>query len=109
MEPQVFQTLCSMMYTVLHIFFLIVFVYLFINVSYLFIVSIAGIFYKKKSFQFSNEKKRIAVLITSYKEDRVILSTVKSAAEHNYPIDKFDVFVAADQLQSSTIAALKTL
>jgi cellulose synthase/poly-beta-1,6-N-acetylglucosamine synthase-like glycosyltransferase len=96
-----------MINNVLHIFFLIVFIYLSINIAYLLIASVAGFFYNKKTFQFSNEKKRIAVLITSYKEDEVILNTVKSAAEHNYPHDKFDVFLAADQLQSSTIAALK--
>jgi cellulose synthase/poly-beta-1,6-N-acetylglucosamine synthase-like glycosyltransferase len=96
-----------MINTVLHIFFLIIFIYLSINIGYLLFVSIAGIFYNKRTIQFSNEKKRIAVLITSYKEDDVILNTVKSATEHNYPPDKFDVFVAADHLQASTIGALK--
>lgn len=109
MESSVFQTLCGMMYTVLHIFFLIIFIYLSINITYLLIVSIAGIFYNRKTFQFSDEKKRIAVLITSYREDDVILNTVKTASEHNYPADKFDVFVAADHLRHSTIEALKKL
>lgn len=107
MEPQVFPTLRSMINAVLHIFFLIIFIYLSVNIAYLLLVSIAGKFYRKKSFQFSNEKKRIAVLITSYKEDEIILNTVKTATEHNYPVDRFDVFVAADQLQPSTIDALK--
>jgi cellulose synthase/poly-beta-1,6-N-acetylglucosamine synthase-like glycosyltransferase len=98
-----------MMYTILHILFLIFFIYLSVNIAYLLILSIAGLFYRKKSFVYNNEKKRIAVLITSYKEDEIIVNTVRSATEHNYPSDKFDVFLAADHLHSSTISALKKL
>lgn len=96
-----------MISTALHIFFLIIFIYLSINITYLFVVSIAGLFYNRKTFEFSSSKKTIAVLITSYKEDEIIINTVRSAVEHNYPSDKFDVFLAADHLQPSTLAALK--
>jgi cellulose synthase/poly-beta-1,6-N-acetylglucosamine synthase-like glycosyltransferase len=98
-----------MIYIVLHILFLIIFICLSVNIAYLLIVSVSGLFSKKRSLPFSNDKKRIAVLITSYKEDEVIINTVKNATEHNYPADKFDVFVAADQLQPSTIEELKKL
>jgi cellulose synthase/poly-beta-1,6-N-acetylglucosamine synthase-like glycosyltransferase len=97
------------MYTILHILFLIAFIYLSVNIAYLLIVSIAGLLYRKKSFEYSSEKKRIAILITSYREDEVIVNTVRSATEHNYPSDKFDVFLAADHLHGSTITALRKL
>ena len=109
MEPKIFQTLCSMIYAVLHILFLIIFIWLSVFIAYLLIVSIAGIFSREKLLQVSNEKKRIAVLITSYKEDEVIINSVKSAVAHNYPADLFDVFLAADQLHPSTISELKKL
>ncbi len=54
-------------------------------------------------------KKKIAVLIPTYKEDHIIINTVKKALEHDYPADRFTIFVAADQLQPETIAELLTL
>jgi cellulose synthase/poly-beta-1,6-N-acetylglucosamine synthase-like glycosyltransferase len=54
-------------------------------------------------------KKRIAVLIPSYKEDHIIVNTARKAAEHDYPADKFGVFVAADQLQPETIEQLRVI
>ena len=86
-----------MMYNVLHILFLLLFIYLSVNIAYLLFVSVAGLFSKKNTSSISDQKKRIAVLITSYKEDEVIVNTVRSATEHNYPSDKFDVYLAADQ------------
>ena len=98
-----------MMYNVLHIFFLLFFIYLSVNIAYLFIVSLVGFFTNKRSALPDSQKKKIAVLITSYKEDEVIVNTIKSSTEHNYPSDKFDVFLAADQLQPSTISELRKL
>ena len=96
-----------MMYNVLHILFLVLFIYLSVNIAYLLFVSVAGLFSKKNYRSIADQKKRIAVLMTSYKEDEVIVNTVRSATEHNYPSDKFDVFLAADQLMPVTIKALK--
>lgn len=98
-----------MIYQVLHILFLLLFIYLSVNIAYLFLVSIAGLFYKKNKGTPIVEKKKIAVLVTSYKEDGVIINSIKSATEHNYPSDKFDVYLAADQLLPSTIQELKKL
>ena len=98
-----------MMYTVLHIFFLLFFIYLSVNIAYLFTVSLIGLFIHIRSAPPHSQKKKIAVLITSYKEDEVIVNTVKNATEHNYPSDRFDVFLAADHLSPSTISELKKL
>lgn len=93
---------------IVHIFFLILFVYLSVNVLYLLIFSIAGALSNTKEYPTADAKKTFAVLITSHREDTVIVNTVKSAAEHNYPDDKFHVYVAADHLQPSTIQQLRT-
>lgn len=96
-----------MMLTAVHIFFLIACIYLSITILYLFVISICGLFNKKKSFATSLAKKKIAVLITSYKEDAVIESTIAAAVYHNYPTEFFDVFLAADHLQPETIDRLR--
>ena len=64
---------------------------------------------RRLSFQPSADKKSIAVIIPSYKEDNVILDTAKRAAQHNYPTNKFDVFVIADNLKVETIIRLRAI
>ncbi len=98
-----------MIHTILHIFFLLLFIYLAINTVYFFIIAIAGKLYSPVVYQTNPNKKRIAVLIPSYKEDEVILSTAGKAKLHDYPAEFFDVFVAADQLKPETIAELKKI
>ena len=96
-----------MIYTVLHILFFVVFAWLTIDILYLLFVSIAAYFYRAKGDHRSAEKKNIAILIPSYREDDVIVNTVSLACSNNYPEQHFDIFVAADRLQPSTIDRLK--
>ncbi len=98
-----------MIQTILHIIFLILFVYLAINTLYFFIISIFGHLYRKPDYGINEKKKRIAVLIPSYKEDHIIVNTARKAAEHDYPKEYFDVFVAADQLKKETIEKLRAI
>jgi cellulose synthase/poly-beta-1,6-N-acetylglucosamine synthase-like glycosyltransferase len=72
-------------------------------------VALAGKWRKGSSYDAHHEKKKIAVLIPSYKEDHIILETAASAIGQNYPADRFDVFVIADKLQSSTITKLREI
>lgn len=96
-----------MMYQILHIFFLVMFIYLSIIICYLLMLAIAAFFYRTTHNDAEGHYKRIAVLITSYKEDLVIVNTVRSAADHDYPIEFFDVFVAAHHLKPTTISNLR--
>lgn len=109
MEPAFHQQFTNMIYPVVHILFLLLFIYLTINICYLFFISVAGRFAKPILFSYQTEKKKIAVLITSFREDEVIVKTVMSAIGHDYPKDHFDVFLAADQLLQVTIERLKLL
>ncbi len=93
---------------ILHIFFWILFVVLSVITLYFFIVSLAGKLKGSPSYGIHPQKKKIAVLIPTYKEDQIILHTARKAAEHQYGGD-FKVFVAADQLQDSTIEKLRQL
>jgi cellulose synthase/poly-beta-1,6-N-acetylglucosamine synthase-like glycosyltransferase len=98
-----------MVHTILHIFFLLLFIYLAINTVYFLIIALAGKLYSPVVYQTNPNKKRIAVLIPSYKEDEVIPGTASKAKLHDYPAEFFDVFVAADQLKPETIAELKKI
>jgi cellulose synthase/poly-beta-1,6-N-acetylglucosamine synthase-like glycosyltransferase len=96
-----------MIQSILHIFFLFLFIYLSITTIYFLVIAVAGKLYRPVKYGVSANKKRIAVLIPSYKEDDVILSTAQKAKSHDYPASSFEVFVAADQLKPETIERLR--
>lgn len=53
--------------------------------------------------------RKIAVLVPAYKEDTVILDSVRANLRQDYPKDQFDIIVIADQFQPHTLAALAEL
>lgn len=75
--------------------------------AYLFVVAIAGRFSAAYKPEISGKKLSIAVLIPAYRENAIILNTVKSAVAHPYPREKFRVFVAADQIEADIIRMMK--
>lgn len=82
--------------------------YLLFNVAYVFIYSVAGVFYRPTEFKTLPVKKynKFAILVPAYKHDEVILNTVGHCLNQNYPSDKFDVIVIADSLSRLTIGEL---
>jgi len=76
---------------------------------YIFIFSIAGIFYKQKPYSLNGKLKKIAVLIPGYKEDAVIIEVANAALQQSYPSDFFDLVIIADSFQPKTIESLKKL
>jgi cellulose synthase/poly-beta-1,6-N-acetylglucosamine synthase-like glycosyltransferase len=56
-----------------------------------------------------SKPEHIAIFIPSYKEDSIILHTAQLAASHDYPQDRFWIFVIADHLKPETIEALKLI
>jgi len=98
-----------MLSAIIHIFFILLFGYLAINIFYLLVLSIAGRLIKRTPYTLRPDKKRFAVLIPSYREDEVIINTVKQAVAHDYPGSAFDVYVAAHQLRADTMDKLRQL
>ena len=92
---------------VLHFISLLLFALCFVTVAYTFFFSIAGHFYKRKTFSNNDKFKKIAVLIPSYKEDAVIVNSAVQALLQNYPSHFYDVYVIAYSLQEYTINDLK--
>ena len=63
-----------MLVTLVKIFFWIVFIYMLVNVLYLFIITIAGKIRSSRRYTPNDKKKKIAVLIPSYKEDEIVVA-----------------------------------
>src|SRR5438105_11886720 len=75
-------------------------------VFYTVIFSVAGFFYKNVIVKKSSERVRFCVLIPAYKEDAILLETVKRNLEQSYPSDFFKIVVIADGLRPATLAQL---
>lgn len=76
---------------------------------YIFIFSIASLFYKQRTYNSNGNFKKVAVLIPGYKEDEVIVEVAKSALEQDYPKDLYDVVIIADSFQKDTLKELNSL
>lgn len=57
----------------------------------------------------SRKKNRIAVLFPAYKEDGVIVESVRSFLEQDYPGEMYDVVVISDHMTDETNRALEAL
>ena len=86
----------------------IIFTYLFVQVGYVVFFSVAAKFAKKPKFPAAKNKQFIRVFIPGYKEDAVIIDTVKKALAHDYN-GHFEVIVIADSFSIQTLEALKKL
>jgi cellulose synthase/poly-beta-1,6-N-acetylglucosamine synthase-like glycosyltransferase len=93
----------------MNIIFILIFVYFFVGVVYFFVFALAGKISSHALYPISKEVKRIALVIPAYKEDQIILDTVKQALVHDYPSVGYSIFVLADQLSSQTLTALNEL
>ena len=80
-----------------------------LSTLYLFIFSLAGLFYRQAPYPRVKEYSRIAVLIPAYREDEVIIGVTREALAQEYPHDSYDVIIIADSFQPATIAELKKL
>jgi cellulose synthase/poly-beta-1,6-N-acetylglucosamine synthase-like glycosyltransferase len=88
---------------------IVVLVYLAWGAIYQFIFSASGVFYKNKSNKEAKRLRKMAVFIPAYREDAVILETVKNALKQEYPSHLYHVIVIADSLKKETLARLKQM
>jgi cellulose synthase/poly-beta-1,6-N-acetylglucosamine synthase-like glycosyltransferase len=83
--------------------------YLVWAVVYQLAFAIAGHFFKTEKGKTDGQFRRFAVLIPGYREDAVIVDTVKAALRQNYPTDLYEIVPIADQMWSSTLQKIKRL
>ncbi|PIB34643.1 hypothetical protein BFP72_04070 [Reichenbachiella sp. 5M10] len=88
---------------------LILFSYFLYCVSYALFFAIGGLFYRKNNLRPATEFNRFAVLIPGYKEDAIILNSVKSNLKTDYPTAHFDLIIIADSFAKDTIEKLQSL
>ena len=94
---------------ILNIIQLILLILLGLATFYIFIFSIASLFYKQKTYSDNGNMKSIAVLVPGYKEDQVIVEVAKLALEQDYSSNLFDVVIIADSFKKETLDSLRTL
>ncbi|QJW89944.1 glycosyltransferase [Spirosoma taeanense] len=93
----------------LHVACALIFGYLAFNVGYIFLSAVAGRLGRADDGVLTNEVdhlRRIAVLIPAYKEDAVIVDSVKANLKQNYPADLYDLIVIADSFRAETLETL---
>lgn len=76
-------------------------------ILYQFILAIASLFRNKRPFAL-NSKTKFLIAIPAYKEDEIILDSLKENLKVHYPKDYFDICVIAQHLQENTIKAIET-
>ncbi|MFN8345314.1 MAG: glycosyltransferase [Spirosomataceae bacterium] len=77
---------------------------------YLTIFTLAGLVTKApKTTHQASVQRRFAVFFPAYKEDAVILDSVRNVLKQNYPTDLFEIIVIADSLKPATLTALRQL
>jgi len=77
-----------------------------ISVGYLFIFAIFSLWGGKKKYPVAVKKFRFVVLIPAYKEDKVIVASVKALLEQEYPDNLFDIVIISDKMKDSTNVTL---
>lgn len=78
-------------------------------VFYQLLPAVAGHFFQKEKGQADGKFRRFAVLIPAYRDDKVIVDSVRAALKQNYPNELYEVLPIADQIWSSTIQKIQAL
>lgn len=97
------------MINLLQILEILLFYLLTLSVSYLFVFAAASKFYRRRKYAQVEKNNKFAILFPAYKEDRVILQSVKSFLQQDYPTDKYEVIVISDQMEHITNEQLSQL
>lgn len=87
----------------------VLFLIFLIPVLYLFLFAIFSLKKRKDTYPLAKKKYRFAILFPAYKEDGVILETVQSFLQQDYPRELYDIFVISDQMADETNLQLKNL
>ena len=73
-----------------------------IIVIYPLFYTIASLFKRHKHYPIATRLRRFAILFPAYKEDRIILDSVRSFMVQEYPATLYDIVVISDHMQETT-------
>jgi len=88
---------------------IIILLFLGLATSYIFVFSLAGLFYRQRLYPAPKSFTKVAVLIPGYQEDEVIVEVAEAALQQQYPAHLFDVIIIADSFQKETLATLRAM
>lgn len=94
---------------VLNIIDIVFFILLSLSVGYFFIFAFASLWGTNKKYSTALKKSKLVVFIPSYKGDRVIMDSVNSLLDQDYPHNLYEVVVISDRMQEETINAIYDL
>ena len=95
--------------SILHIIDLIFFLLILLSVVYLLIFAIFAQGKREKPYPSARKQHRILVLFPAYREDRVIVESVRSFLGQDYPPDLYRVAVISDGMKEETDDQLRAL
>lgn len=87
----------------------ILFTLMLFSVLYLLVFALASLKKKKIDYPITNKRMRFVILFPAYKEDKVIVESVRSFIHQDYPGSLFDIVVISDQLKNETNELLSRL
>lgn len=87
----------------------ILFIMLSVSVLYLLIFAIASLKKRKIYYPDTEKRLRFVILFPAYKEDKVIVESVKSFLNQDYPTTCFNIVIISDELQDETNSQLLEL
>ena len=73
-------------------------------VCYLLLYAIASKFYRAPQYPEARTLRRIVVLFPAYKEDRVIVASIQSFLEQDYPKELYEIIVISDHLDRQCLS-----
>lgn len=85
----------------------VIFLFFLIGVLYLTIFALFSLKKRKDTYPVAKKKYRFIVLFPAYKEDNVIVNSIQSFFQQNYPREKYDILVISDQMKNETNQLLK--
>lgn len=94
---------------ILNVIQILIIVMLGLSTLYIFVFSLAGLFYRQQPYPENVKSRKIAVLIPGFKEDDVIIEVASEALRQNYPTALYDVVIIADSFQPETLVKLREL
>lgn len=97
------------MISIVYIIDSVLFILMLLSVSYLLVFALASLKKRKIYYPQTDNKLKFVVLFPAYKEDQVIVSSIKSFLMQDYPKSCYDIVIISDQLQDETNDQLSQL
>lgn len=95
--------------SIIYIIDSVLFTLMLLSVLYLLVFALASLKKRKIYYPETDDRLKFVILFPAYKEDKVIVSSVKSFLTQDYPDSCYDIVIISDQLQDETNDQLSQL